>query len=81
MEPKKARATAVFCVLPMVITTTFFYWKNDLINIKTGILCAVGGIVGGFTGAKLLNKIPEKYLKIVFTIFLIYAGINMLLKG
>jgi len=81
MEPKKARATAVFCVLPMVITTTFFYWKNDLINIKTGILCAVGGIVGGFTGAKLLNKIPEKYLKIVFTIFLVYAGINMLLKG
>ena len=35
-------------------------------------------IIGGFTGAKLLNKIPDKYLKLAFAIFLIYAGWNML---
>ena len=34
--------------------------------------------IGGFTGAKLLNKIPDKYLKLAFAIFLIYAGWNML---
>ena len=32
MEPKKARATSIFCILPMVITTAFFYSKNNLIN-------------------------------------------------
>lgn len=78
MEPKKARATSIFCILPMVITTAFFYSKNNLINWNTSILCAIGGIIGGFTGAKLLNKIPDKYLKLAFAIFLIYAGWNML---
>ena len=78
MEPKKARATSIFCILPMVITTAFFYSKNNLINWNTGILCAIGGIIGGFTGAKLLNKIPDKYLKLAFAIFLIYAGWNLL---
>lgn len=78
MEPKQARATSIFCVLPMVITTAFFYNKNNLINWKTGVLCAVGGIVGGIIGAKLLNKVPDKYLKLFFTAFLIYAGINMI---
>lgn len=62
----------------MVITTAFFYSKNNLINWNTGILCAIGGIIGGFIGAKLLNKIPDKYLKLAFAIFLIYAGWNML---
>jgi uncharacterized membrane protein YfcA len=78
IEPKKARATSIFCILPMVITTAFFYSKNNLINWNTGILCAIGGIIGGFIGAKLLNKIPDKYLKLAFAIFLIYAGWNML---
>ena len=37
-----------------------------------------GGIIGGFTGAKLLNKVPDKYLKIAFAMFLIYASYNMI---
>lgn len=79
MEPKKARATSIFCILPMVIVTSIFYGKNQFIHWKTGILCAIGGIVGGLVGAKLLNKIPDKYLKLAFTGFLIYAGLNMLI--
>lgn len=78
MEPKKARATSVFCVLPMVITTATFYSKNNLIDWKVGIYCAIGGIIGGLTGAKLLNKISDKYLKFVFAVFLIYASCNIL---
>ena len=38
MEPKKARATSIFCILPMVIVTAIFYSGNRLINLKTGIL-------------------------------------------
>ena len=45
MEPKKARATSIFCILPMVIVTAIFYSGNRLINLKTGILCAIGGII------------------------------------
>lgn len=78
MEPKKARATSIFCVLPMVMVTAILYGKNNLINWQSGILCAIGGIVGGIVGAKLLNKLSEKYLKIGFAAFLLYAGVNML---
>lgn len=57
---------------------SLFLFKKQFVNWNTGILCAIGGIIGGFTGAKLLNKIPDKYLKLAFAIFLIYAGWNML---
>ena len=42
------------------------------------MLCAIGGIAGGIVGAKLLNKLPTKYLKIAFTAFLIYASYRMI---
>lgn len=48
MEPRQARATAIFCILPMVITTAIFYGQNNLIDWKIGILCAIGGIARRF---------------------------------
>ena len=80
LEPKNARATSVFCILPMVITTAIFYGQSNFIKWDIGIMCAIGGIIGGIVGAKLLNRLPEKYLKIAFAMFLVYAGINMILK-
>ena len=73
----EARATSVLCILPMVITSGFFYYENHYINWKIGILCSVGGIVGGFIGAKLLKKVSDKYLKIAFAIFLAYVSIRL----
>ena len=73
-----SRATSVFCILPMVITSSFFYYKNNYINWKVGLLCAIGGIIGGCIGAKLLKKIPDYILKIVFTMFLLYFSYNMI---
>ncbi len=78
MKDVEARATSVICILPMVVTSGFFYYKNNYIDWKIGILCAIGGIIGGIVGAKLLNKLPTKYLKIAFTCFLIYAAYRMI---
>lgn len=79
MEDSKSRGTSIFCILPMVITSSFFYYKGHYINWETSMLCAIGGAIGGFFGAKLLKKLPEKTLKIAFTIFLIYASYKMLI--
>lgn len=80
INSQKARGTSVFCILPMVLTSSIFYYKGNFINWKVAILCGIGGAIGGYIGAKLLKKLPEKYLKIAFTIFLIYVSVRMLIK-
>lgn len=80
MEESKARATSVFVILPMVVTSGIFYYKNDYINWQIGVLCAIGGILGGYIGSRLLKKVPDKYLKIAFTFFLVYVSIKMVLS-
>ena len=78
VKETRARGTSVFCILPMVITSSLFYYKDNFIDWKIAILCAIGGTIGGFIGAKLLKKLPVKVFKIMFIIFLIYASYNML---
>ena len=78
LNEKQARATSLFCILPMVMVTAILYGKNNFIDWGIGIKCAIGGVVGGLIGSKLLNVIPTKYLKLSFILFLLYAGIRML---
>ena len=47
-----SRATSIFCILPMVIVTAFFYGKGNYIHWKIGLLCALGGIARWITGSK-----------------------------
>lgn len=78
IKDKIARGTAVFCILPMVVTSSIFYYRENYINWKIGISCAIGGIIGGILGAKLLKKMKVKYVRILFTLFLFYVSIKML---
>lgn len=78
LEDNKARATSIFSILPMVITSGIFYYKNNYVDWNIGIKCAIGGIAGGFIGAKLLKKLSTKVLRILFIIFLIYTSIKMI---
>lgn len=80
LNEKEARATSLFCILPMVILTAIVYGRNNFIDWNLGIKCAIGGILGGFIGGKLLNKIKDKYLQIAFILFLFYAGINTFMR-
>lgn len=45
IEDKLARGTAVSCILPMVVTSSIFYYKDNYINWEIGIQTAIGGII------------------------------------
>ena len=78
LDTQKARGTAIFCILPMVITSSIFYYQSNYIDWKVSILCAIGGSIGGYIGAKLLKKLPEKILKISFIIFFLFISFKFI---
>ena len=79
MDEVKARATTIFCIFFMVFTSGCFYFSQDFIDFGMAIKCALGGIVGGYIGSKVLWNVNKKVLEISFIIFLIYAGIKMIM--
>lgn len=79
-DEKIARATSIACILPMVLTTGFFYLEKDFINWEIGVKCAIGGIIGSYIGSKLLYKLSDKFLQISYIVFLSYVSIRFI-KG
>ena len=60
VDDTRARGTSVFCILPMGITSSFFYYKGDYIDWKIAILCAIGGTIRRFYWSKIIKKITCK---------------------
>ena len=79
IEDKQARGTSVCSILPMVIASGILYYTDNYMNWQIGIKCAIGGIIGGIIGAKLLKKLPTIYVRVAFTIFLLFVSIRMLI--
>ena len=78
IDPTEARATSVCCIFAMASAGSFLYYKNNSIDWKIAVLCAIGGTIGGYIGAKFLGKIPDYILRIAFVCLLLFISITSL---
>jgi len=80
LKDYKAHATAISIILPITIISTIIYFFNDTIPLKLSFLVMLGGLIGSYIGAKILNKIPTNILRKVFGGVIIYTAIRMIWK-
>lgn len=79
VEDHKAHATAISIILPLTLISAFFYVKNNFVDWGLTIKVTLGGIAGGYIGAKLLNICPARVLRKIFAAFMIAAAVRMIL--
>lgn len=75
----QAHGTSLAVILPTALVSAIIYGFNDDLNIKLSLQVALGGITGGYLGAKLMNHIPAPALKKFFAVFMFLAGLRMVL--
>lgn len=80
LEEHKSHATAISIILPLSLLSTYIYFRHSVINLNVSFYVAIGSIIGGFIGAKVLNKVPNKYLRKSFGIVMIIAAIRLVIK-
>ncbi len=79
MEEHKAHATAIAVILPLSLLSAVIYlWKTEVLW-GTALWASGGGVLGGFFGAKLLNKVSGIWLHRIFGIFMLAAAVRMIL--
>ncbi|MFZ5989891.1 MAG: sulfite exporter TauE/SafE family protein [Bacillota bacterium] len=78
-EEHRAHATAISIILPLTIVSAFLYVSNKYINWGLTFKVMLGGVVGGYIGAKLLNICPSHILRKIFAVFMIAAAVRMIL--
>ncbi len=79
IEEHKSHATAIMIILPLTIISAYIYFKNNIIELNSSIIVMFGGVLGGFIGAKLLNKLSSNSLRKMFGIFMIVAALRLVI--
>lgn len=79
-DQTKSHATAIAIILPLTVISAVGYLLKGRVSLGDSYVYLIPGLVGSAIGSFLLPKIPKKLLGKVFAIFIIYAGIRMLMK-
>lgn len=77
-SPRDAFASVIAIVLPMSIVSACLYVKEGSVSISDASGYLLPAALGGITGALLLDKINLKFLKKLFALLVVYAGIKMM---
>ena len=79
LAEKEAHATAIFTILPISIASSRVYVFNGNVNYFQLLFATIGFVIGGFIGAKLLNKMNNVFIRILFALIMIAAGLKIIL--
>lgn len=77
---KSAQATALCATLLMSVFSAIYYLYNDYFDFSDALQYIPFGIPGAFIGSYLLGKLPDKLLKKIFAVMIIWAGVRMMLQ-
>jgi uncharacterized membrane protein YfcA len=78
VTPQVAVATSLASVLPTTAVGAFSHYRQGNVDIRTGLILGIGGIIGTLIGASIANIIPPNLLQKILGIFTLIMIIPML---
>lgn len=79
-DQKSAQINAVATILPITIISLIIYLFNGNVNFSEAFPYILFGLPGAILGTFVIKKTSNKILKSAFAIFMLWAGIRMIIK-
>lgn len=80
MSQKDAQTNAVATILPITVISAILYWLNGNVNLSDTYIYLVPGLAGSVLGTFVIKKVSNKVLSLVFSLFMIWAGVRLFFK-
>ena len=77
VEEHKSHATALSIIIFLTSASSVIYISKGTYEFSLTLKVAIGSVIGGIIGAKLLSKVTGKFLRISFGAIMIIASIRM----
>ena len=77
---KLASGTSLLAIMLLAIPGVITQGVLGNIDYLAGIATAVGTIPGAYLGARLVSRVPERTLRLVFAIFLAVGAVLLVVK-
>lgn len=79
-DQKSAQINAVATILPITIISLIIYLFNGNVNFSEAFPYIIFGLPGAILGTFVIKKTSNKILKSAFAVFMLWAGIRMIIK-
>lgn len=81
LSQQQAQGTSLAIMsFPVFLISAWNYYKHGYVNVKFALIVVVAFIIGSYIGSSISVYLPEKILKKIFGIFLLFIGARMLIK-
>ena len=80
LDQKSAHANAVAVILPITVISAILYILKGKVALSDSLTYIPTGLIGAVIATFALKKISNKWLRRIFGVFMIYAGIRLLIK-
>jgi hypothetical protein len=77
---KETHATAIAVIAPVCAVSALPYLINGCFRTEVFLPTAIGSVLGGIAGAKLMGKFSEKVVDLLFVMIMLAAGLGMLAR-
>lgn len=75
----RAQATSLAAIVPIAAVGAVVFGRADNVDLIAAVLLAAGSLVGVQAGARLMHRLGDRRLSVVFAVFLIVVALAMLL--
>jgi len=76
-----AVATSLFVMAPSAMFATYQHWAQGHLHPELALPLILGIVIGAQIGPHIGTRIPQKRLRQLFGLVLLYAATNMIIKG
>lgn len=77
-----AQGTSLLIMLPPIgLGALRTYWKNGQVDLRAGIYCAIGFLLGGYVGGLIAVPMPSYQLRGIFGCFMILSAVLLWRKS
>lgn len=78
MDQHMAQGTSLFILLPPLgLGALWMYWKRGQVDLRAGVACAAGFLIGGYGGGLIAIEIPSRTLHALFGLFLMFSAVML----
>ncbi len=78
LDQRRAFATSVAIILPLCVLSSVIYFLRGGLDLSAALPYLAGGLLGGWLGGKLVNRLDMDWLRRAFALLILYGGFKSL---
>ena len=82
MGEYRAHAASLAAIVPGSVVAVLVYWfaaPKPQVDLRFALLLVIGSVVGAYAGARVMTRVPERGLKLVFAVVLVAVAMKELI--